>query len=177
MGHNVSDRALGERAAKAREGLPAGWERQAGSVVGVATPRGLLARGGTYAGRCRAHPECARRVHVDLAFWIDHGFGDAPLRSIADLYRCGRWGGCKLEVEETWPGGVPLFHLLQQGEGMALQITCRGCGWNRSWLVSTIIAKLQETGRGGANTGCHAFCAGWRCPGCKASEWATTLRR
>ena len=174
MGHNISDRALSERAAKTREGLPAGWARQAGSIVGVATPRGLLARGGLYTGRCRAHPECTRRVHVDLAFWIDHGFGDVPLRSVDYLYRCSRWGGCRLE---TWPGGAPLFNLLQQDEQMPLQITCRGCGWNRSWLVSTIIAKLQETGRGGPNTGCHAFCAGWRCPECKASDWQPTMRR
>ena len=177
MGHNVTDRKLQEREAKTRDGLPAGWARQAGSVRGIATPIGLLARGGLFAGRCRAHPECTRRVQVDLTFWVDHGFGDVSLVLIADLYACGRWGGCKLELAESWPGGAPLFSVLQEDAGIGLQITCRGCGWNRSWLVSTIIAKLQETGRGGANTGCHAFSASLRCPGCRDSEWATTLRR
>ena len=100
-----------------------------------------------------------------------------PLSRVAGFYVCARLEGCGLNFVESFPGGTPLISLVQESPEIAIRIGCKGCGWNTSWVVTSIIERLAASGRGGPNTGCHAFVRERPCPKCKASSWDILIRR
>lgn len=177
MGHNVSERKVEQGRGAETAGAPPGWRWSGARLEAVNTVQGLADRGGVYLGECRARPECRRRLEVDLGSWRRHGFGDMPLTRVAGFYVCARLDGCGLSFRESFPLGVPLISLVQESPEIALQLTCKGCHWNTSWLVTRIIERLIASGRGGPNTPCHGFMANRPCPKCQASKWDVMARR
>lgn len=134
------------------EGLQ-GWTRGSeGRLEPVQTVAGCIARGVVIAGRCSKHDDCSRRVRVDLRFWAAHGFELMAWSDLAQQFKCGRLGGCALDLKAEYPGGVPLVALAEKPDHWVEFFcqACRRCGYKD--LASRLLAGMRRRGRPEAET-------------------------
>ena len=131
--------------------LAPGWRRVSqGAFTPVMTPAAAVKRGASAIGRCET-AECRRTLRADLAWWCDHGHGDAPLATLLATYRCGRLG-CRLNFgEERYPAGRPLIDLTAHSVTQ-VEFRCRACGELGRWKVEDFVRLLLALGTGDGNT-------------------------
>lgn len=172
MGHNVSrqqqDQIAADRRREQRKPLlAAGWTLTWDArFVPIPTAAGYRDRRQNYALRCD-RAGCRRRYAFDFEAVVRAGYGERPVAELAHRLRCDHWDGCRLAViDQTYPGGVPLLCLAQEG-GTLVVVVCRGCGRRSPIAPEAAAERLKRLGLGDGGTG-YLYMAGLVRGPCKA---------
>ena len=155
-----------------------GWCWNGERLVMDDSPEGALARRMVCFGGCRLHPECTRRVALELGQLIGQGLGRAPLQEVRHRYECSRRPHCGMSWADSYPEGVPLQAYAGDPD-VWLSVTCEACKASQLFTPERVIQALELSGRGDGNTGVRVLAGAMRrpCTSCRATRWRVELER
>ena len=150
---------------------PPGWVVLDGQLTADAKVAGYLARGTQVKGICHQR-DCRRRCEIDLGMLVARGLGALAVGDLKPLLKCGRLGGCALEVREEPAAEIRLRQLTGKGH-VTVRFMCQGCRKATTAPAEAVIGRLKTEGTGGADTAVSKLAELVRgaCKGCGVKRW------